>query len=567
MLQLFPMRESTETLARRESYWPKDLPRSICVPKTSIFENLVLSAQRYPDNVAVHYFGTDIGYTELLQLVERFAGWLQYEAKVAKGDRVLLYMQNSPQWLIAYYGILRADAVVVPVNPMNRTAELRHYAHDSGARVAVVAQDLVSQLLPAISDLDFSAIVTATYSDYLPTSYRYNLPDWVTAEQKTTMATVPWKDIVQSRLAARPHAATADDISALIYTSGSTGVPKGCMLTHRACMHNIVGQALWHWTAPGTRFLASSPMFHVAGLNHGVHAPIYVGGTSVVLPRWDRSLAMQLIESQAIGHATIPPTAVSDLLSAPDFDNYDLTSLRRLTAGGSAMPHALANRLHEKLGLEFIEAYGLTETAATTHLNPITRPKRGSLGIPIFDTHSIVVDPETLCPVKQGEPGEILISGPQMFNGYWNLPQATAETFVDVGGKRYLRTGDIGYIDEEGYFFMTDRAKRMINASGYKVWPAELERVLSTHPAVRHACVVGIKDAYRGESVKAVIVREDGHDLSEAELITWMRERVAAYKCPRSVRFVDSLPKSDIGKTLWREVQEAENQCSDLNSP
>ncbi len=549
-------------MSDKSRYWPRDLPRSLSVPKTTIFDNLTLSEQRYPDNVAVHFFGTDIRYTEMLNLTERFAGWLQRIAKVNAGDRVLLYMQNSPQWLIAYYGILRANAIAVPVNPMNRTPELRHYAQDSEARVAVVAQDLFSQLEAAVRDLPFDRIVNVTYSDYLPPWHDYDLPDWVTAPRTDHAGSVPWLETLAANEKPGPLTVKTDDISSLIYTSGSTGVPKGCMLAHRAYMHNIVSQALWHWTAPGTRYLASTPMFHVAGLNHGVHAPIYVGGTSVVLPRWDRALALRLIERQGIGHATIPPTALRDMLSAPDLEKYDLSSLRRLTAGGAAMPEALAKRLNEVLGIEFIEAYGLTETAATTHLNPVIRPKRGSLGIPIFDTTSIVVDSDSLEPMGIGEQGEILISGPQLFNGYWNRPQATAEAFVEVNGQRYLRTGDIGFMDEEGYFFMTDRAKRVINASGYKVWPAELELVLHQHPDILHACVIGSKDAYRGESVKALVVLHDDRRLTESELIAWMRERVAAYKCPRAIQFVGSLPKSDVGKILWREVQDAEDRAA-----
>ena len=538
--------------------WPRDLPRQLVVPHTTICQNLDLSAARYPDSPAVHFFGTDILYAEFRDQVRRFAGWLVRRANISPGDRVLMQLQNSPQWLIAYYGILRAGAIVVPVNPMNRASELHHYLNDSGATVAVCAQDLLTQLQEGANGTALSTIIRATYSDYLLQPHDYVLPEWVTAPRAASDACVDWADVLSANEDPGPIAITADDPCGLFYTSGSTGVAKGCLLTHAALMHNIVGQTVWHWTAPGTRALGSSPMFHVSGLNHGVHMPIYVGGASVVLPRWNGLLAAQLIERQQIGHATIPPTALIDLLGTPGIAEFDLSSLRRLTSGGAAMPESLAQRIRDVLGVEFIEAYGLTETSGTTHLNPIHRPKRGSLGITFFSTESVIVDPDTLEPVAAGEPGEILVMGPQLFSSYWNRPAETEAAFVEVNGKRFFRTGDIGTMDADGYYFITDRAKRMINAAGYKVWPAEVETVLYQHPQVREVCVIGAADAYRGETVKAVVVRHAGSTLEQKSLTEWVRSRLAAYKCPTIIEFVEELPKSNIGKILWKQLQDEE---------
>ncbi|MBK4738528.1 long-chain-fatty-acid--CoA ligase [Noviherbaspirillum pedocola] len=555
--------------ATASGYWPRHLPRELARPETAISDVLETSARRYPRRAAIRFFGSGLDYAEMLAEVEAFAGWLTRRAGVCPGDRVMLYLQNSPQWLIAYYGILRADAVAVPVNPMNRAAEVEHYLADSGARVAVCAQDLVQELRTASAAHALDALIVATYSDYLCAAHDYRLPEWLTAPRQAFDGAAAWSDIIAA--AERPGLARArpDDLCCLPYTSGSTGKPKGCMHTHASFMHNMAGLALWHWTAPGTAFLAVAPMYHVAGLAHSVHLPVFVGGTAVVLPRWDRDLAIQLISRERVGHAAIPPTAIIDLLSHDGLEDYDLSCLRRITAGGASMPAEVWTRLEQALGITFVEGYGMTETAATTHNNPIDRPKRQCLGVPFFDTRAIVADPDTLQPLGPNQAGEIMVGGPQLFKGYWNRPEETRAAFVEIEGQTYLRTGDIGIVDEEGYFFMTDRAKRMINASGYKVWPAEIESVLYQHPCVKEACVIGVADSYRGETVKALVVRADAErdQLTEESLIAWMKERVAAYKYPRIVEFVDRLPKSPVGKILWRELQEAENARSEGTMP
>lgn len=544
------------------AYWPRHLPRHLEAPDTTMCQNLEISARRFAHRPAIHSFGYELSYAQLLDEAERFAGWLTQRAGVERGDRVMLYMQNSAQWIIAYYGILRADAVVVPVNPMNRSAEVVHYLSDSGACVAVCAQDLVPQLEAAVPGTALRQIIVATYSDYIAKDSDYPLQSWMREDRRPAGSHVAWVDVLAANEKPGTALAQPDDICGLPYTSGSTGVPRACMHTHRSFMHNTAGLALWHWTAPGTKFLCVAPMYHVAGLAHSLHLPIFVGGTLVVLPRWDRDLALRLISGQKIGHAAIPPTALIDLLSHPELPQHDLSSLRRITAGGATMPVEVWKQIQAALGLDFIEGYGMTETAATTHNNPIDRPKRQCLGVPFFDTDSLVVDPVTLAPQSPGQQGEILVSGPQLFKGYWNRPEETDAAFVEIQGKRYLRTGDIGQTDEDGYFFMTDRAKRMINASGYKVWPAEVESVLYQHPDVKEVCVIGTEDPYRGETVKAlVIVREEARDkLTAQALIDWARDRMAAYKYPRIVEFVSQLPKSPVGKILWRELQDAETK-------
>jgi fatty-acyl-CoA synthase len=255
---------------------------------------------------------------------------------------------------------------------------------------------------------------------------------------------------------------------------------------------------------------------------------------------------------------------VIDLLGSANVDRFDLSSLVYIGGGGAAMPQAVAQRLLEQYGLRYAEGYGLTETAAPSHSNPPDAPKQQCLGIPFVGVHARVVDPDTLADMPLGESGEIVMRGPQIFEGYWRRPAANAQAFVEIEGARYFRSGDMGRIDEDGYYFMTDRLKRMINASGFKVWPAEVEALMFRHPAIQEACIIATQDAYRGESVKAMVVLRATHkgQVSAQDIIAWCRENMAVYKVPREVEFLDALPKSGAGKVMWRLLQEQERERS-----
>jgi fatty-acyl-CoA synthase len=369
-----------------------------------------------------------------------------------------------------------------------------------------------------------------------------------------------WAAVIAAGLEAPAPRAVPDDLALLPYTSGSTGLPKGCEHSHRSFQHNTQGLLHWHIQSAATVFMGLPPMYHVSGLMHCVHSPIWCGGLVVPLPRWDRGLALRLIQRYGVSHLGIAPTAVIDLLASPELDAFDLSSVKRVTSGGATMPKEVWHRLKGATGLEFVEAYGMTESAATALLNPVERPKPECAGIPFFDTEALVADPVTLQPLPQGEAGEILLRGPQIFRGYWGRPQDTEAAFAEIDGVRFYRSGDIGFTDPDGYYFMTDRLKRMINASGLKVWPAEVESKLYDHPAVREACVIAAPDPYRGETVKAVLALREGSAASAEDIIAWARERMAAYKVPRIIEFVDALPKSPVGKILWRELQDREKQ-------
>jgi len=341
-------------------------------------------------------------------------------------------------------------------------------------------------------------------------------------------------------------------------------LPKGCMHTHGTIMHNALASGVWGSGTPENVTLAVVPMFHITGMVSVMHTTIYAGATLVMMPRWDRDVAGHLISRHKVTHWTNIPTMVIDLLGSPHMERYDLSSLVYIGGGGAAMPEAVAQRLLEQFGLRYVEGYGLTETAAPSHTNPPDAPKKQCLGIPFIGVDSRIVDPDTLKELPVGESGEIVTHGPQVFKGYWKRPEATEAAFFEMDGKRFFRTGDMGRMDEQGFFFMTDRLKRMINASGFKVWPAEVEALMFRHPAIQEACIIATRDAYRGESVKAVVVLREAHrgQVSEQDIIDWCREHMAVYKMPRSVQFVDALPKSGSGKVMWRMLQEAEQAAN-----
>ncbi len=567
-------------MPRHAAVWPARLPMRMTPPAASLWTNLAINAQRYPDKVGLVFMGRQWTYKAMVMACEQLAGHLA-RLGVRRGDRVLLDMQNCPQLVITHFAILRLDAVVVPVNPMNKAHELQHYITDPDVKVAVTTADLAPELAQASAALpqeqQLAHMVVTQFTDVfdaaslepaeMPMAWR----EWLLPQRDLpSLAEAQihaWSELMQ-----QPHGqvlpavqAGPDDLAVLPYTSGTTGLPKGCMHTHGTVMHNTVASGVWGSGTSENVTLCVVPMFHITGMVSVMHSSIYLGATLVLMPRWDRDVAGHLISKWKVTHWTNIPTMVIDLLGSPHLERYDLSSLVYIGGGGAAMPEAVAQRLFEQFGLRYVEGYGLTETAAPSHTNPPDAPKRQCLGVPFMSVDSRVVDPETLLELPVGESGEIVTCGPQVFKGYWKRPEATAAAFFEMDGKRFFRTGDMGRVDEEGYFFMTDRLKRMINASGFKVWPAEVEALMFRHPAIQEACIIATRDAYRGESVKAVVVVREAHKgkVSEQDIIDWCRDNMAVYKIPRSVQFVDALPKSGSGKVMWRLLQEAESAALD----
>ena len=570
-------------MSAHAAVWPARLPAKITPPATSLWTNLAISALRYPGKSAMVFMGREWSFNALVSSSESFARQLAVLG-VRAGDRVVLDMQNCPQWVVAHFAILRLDAVVVPVNPMNRVEELKHYIVDPDTRVAVTTADLASDLaqasnaLPTEQRLKHLVVTQFTdafdpdlvSSDDLPERWR----NWLLSPHELPFLESgqvhSWLDLMANDQASELPSPQAgpDDLAVLPYTSGTTGRPKGCMHTHGTIMHNAMASGLWGSGTPENVTLCVVPMFHITGMVSLMHANILLGSCLVIMPRWDRDVAGHLISRWRVTHWTNIPTMVIDFLGSPNLAKYDLASLVYIGGGGAAMPEAVAQRLIDLFGLRYVEGYGLTETAGPSHTNPPDAPKKQCLGIPFMSVDSRIVDPETLTELPAGESGEIVISGPQVFKAYWKRSEATAAAFFERDGKRFFRTGDMGKVDEAGYFFMTDRLKRMINASGFKVWPAEVESLMFRHPAIQEACIIATRDTYRGESVKAVVVlRSDFKDkVTEQDILDWCRQNMAVYKIPRVVSFVDALPKSGSGKVMWRALQEAEMSVADSPS-
>ncbi len=547
---------------RHFPFWPKNVPHSLTLPHTSLYYNLEVSATRFPDKAAILFYDTAISYAELRASADRLAGYLQQACGIGRGDRVAVYMQNSPQFIIAYYAILRADAMVVPVNAMLTTDEVRHVVEDSGAKVIFAAQEVLPRLAALQKDGALTHLIAVTYSDYLREKTDLAVPDFVAAPRVSLPGAVAWQDALAAAHAPGPALAGPEDRCVMPYTSGTTGLPKGCIHTHSSVMHTLIAQSQWYGGigADAVTF-CTLPLFHDTAMQASMNTPIYGGSTMVILPRWDRDVAGAMISRYRITHWTNITTMLVDFLANPRLAEYDISTIKRVGGGGAAMPEAVAQKFKDLTGLDYVEGYGLSETIAPSHINPPDRPKKQCLGIPIFDTDARIVNPDTLEEVAVGEVGEIITHGPQVFKGYWNDEAKTRDAFILKDSISFFRTGDLARMDEDGYFFMVDRLKRMINASGFKVWPAEIEAMLYGHPDIQEACVISSGDAYRGETVKAfVVLRAHARGKTSAEeIVAWAKEHMAAYKYPRMVEFVDALPKSGTGKVQWRLLQEQEN--------
>ena len=571
-------------------FWPEGVPHQLQVPDESLWAGLQARATQTPDEVGLNFLGQGTTWRELQRSAEQLAGALA-QLGVQRQNRVILFMQNCPQFIVAFHAVIRLGAVVVPVNPMNKADELGHYIQDAAAHVAIASSDIAPELARASQAAESGGqlehLVVFELADALPLNanqqpdttgwpavwqqwlpVRHGLPALPIqpgseahghGQEPEALRVHAWAMLMDSASTPAPAevAVQGADLALLPYTSGTTGAAKGCMHTHATLLHNVLASAPWLGMGPGDAVLVAVPMFHITGLVVGMLSAIRHGCKLVLLPRWDRQQAAAAIEHHRITHWPNIPTMVIDLLGDPALARHDLSSLRYIGGGGAAMPDAVAAHLHQQFGLHYVEGYGLTETAAPTHTNPRHAPRRHCLGIPYIGTQALVIDHETLQPLPVDAVGEIVVNGPQVFKGYWNQPQATASAFIDIGGTTYFRTGDLGRVDADGYYYMADRLKRMINASGFKVWPAEVEALLHRHPAVQEACVVASRDSYRGESVKAFVVLRQSHIgiTKEADIVAWAREHMAAYKYPRIVEFATALPRSASGKLMWRTLQ------------
>jgi len=473
-------------------------------------------------------------------------------------------MPNSIQWVIAYFGILRANAILIPINPLLAEDELNYILRDSGSVGVITLSSYLNKVLKAKENTHVKWVIAGKFKDYLPEKPEIKVHPLMQKEPELSDDVIPWKETLRNNYTPPSVEVRAEDIAVIPYTSGTTGVPKGCIHTHSTIWPTILGSVIWNTLAPSAVTLSSLPVFHVTGFVHSLNAPLYVGSTIVLLTIWDREAALDAIEKYKVTHWTNISTMVVDLLATPGVEKRNLSSLMLVGGGGAPMPEAVARKLKELTGLDYIEGYGLTETMSQTHVNPPQRPKLQCLGIPHFGVDALIIDPSTGEVLPPNREGEIIVRCPSLFKGYWNNEEETRKSFITVNGLEYFRTGDLGYMDEEGYFFILDRIKRMINRAGYKVWPTKVENKLYQHPAVLEACVVATPDPRTNEEVKAYIVLKPEYKgkISAEEIREWCKQHMSAYEYPRVIEFVDSLPKSGSGKILWRILQEKEKGIS-----
>ena len=538
-----------------QAHWPPGVDEArIRLPDDSLPTQLKATAARLPRKTALIFYGRKISFAELDEASDRFAAWLRGRG-VGPGDRVALYLENCPQFAVAHFGALKVGAITVALNPMHKAHELGHELEDSGARV-VVAADAGREVVESVRDrtaLDTAVLVS--YRDYLPEEPTLPLPPSL-LEQGPQRGR-GWEDfagIVGGGATLRALEPRARHDTALIqYTSGTTGAPKGAELTHGNVTANCeLIRAFFDITAADV-LLGVVPWFHITGMEVQLNLMAYTGATLVALHRFEVETALRAIQRYRCTVTTLIATINVAILNHEATPTYDLTSLRLCTSGGAPVPAEIARRWQATTGHPLVEGYGLTETTAPTHSNPPHRPRYGTVGVPLPYTGVRLVSLEDgVTEVGPGESGEIAVRGPMVTKGYWRQPAATAEAIPDG----WLRTGDIGRVDDEGYFTVEERKKDLIKASGYSVFPAEVEAIMYRHPAVAEVGVVGVPDAYRGEDVLAFVVRQPGATASERELVDWCRAEMAVYKAPRTVRFVPALPKTGSGKIVKRALRE-----------
>jgi long-chain acyl-CoA synthetase len=505
----------------------------------------------HPDEPAVVYQDATITYEQLWGQIGQFAAGLQ-AAGIEPGDRVAVYLPNLPQFVTSFHGTLRAGGVVVPMNPQYKSREIGHLLGDSGARVVVTLSDLVPFVEDVRDDTDVEAVVSVGGDAEGATEFEAFLGD----EQP---AVVDRED---------------DDVAVQPYTSGTTGQPKGVLLTHENIASNSIFAAGMptDGISPGDRMLGVLPLFHIYGMSVVMNATLYGGGAFYPLPEWDPEQAADLIEAAQLTLMHGVPAMYNDLTALADAESRDLASLRMAGVGGSGIPAEVLDTFEDLFDVTLYEGYGLTETSPITHFNNPTGTRRvGSIGQPIPDVDARVVDTdfEDVPPVERGPideddveideiTGEIVVSGPNVMQGYHDRPGTNQAIFSDDEGQRWFHTGDVGYRDEDGYFYVVDREKHVIVTGGYNVYPREVEELLYEHDAVVDAAVVGIPDERRGETVKAFVVPMSAEAVGEDELREFVLERLAEYKHPREIDFVDELPRTTTGKVKKFELAEAD---------
>lgn len=540
--------------------WPEGVPFTMDYPEIPIYALLDESAEKHPDATALIFQDKRITYRELKDAVDRFATALQ-KMGVARRDKVALFLPNIPQFVISYYGALKAGAIVTAISPLYKEREAAHQIHDSGAETLVVLDLLYPAVENVMGELGLKRTIVTGIKDYMPTvkgilgSLLGKVPSY---DVKMGADMHRFLDLIKG-YPPSPEAVEVDakeDLALLQYTGGTTGVPKGAMLTH----YNLVSNALmcnaWLNAQEGEEVQINVlPLYHIFGMTVTMNNAIASAGSMVLFPRFDAKEVLSAIQKYGATIFGGVPTLYTALINTPDISSYDLSSIKFCISGASPLPPEVQKKFMELTGGILVEGYGLTEASPVTHANPLDPTletvKIGSIGFAWPDTEAGIMGKESGELLPFGDIGELVIKGPQVMKGYWNMQEETDAVLKDG----WLYTGDIARMDEEGYFYIVDREKDLIKFRGYSVYPREIEDVLYEHPAVKIAAVVGKPDDVSGEIPKAFIVLKDGAEATEEEMIEFVREKIAPYKRIREVEFRDELPMTLVGKVIKKDLR------------
>ncbi|MEA3222221.1 MAG: long-chain fatty acid--CoA ligase [Thermodesulfobacteriota bacterium] len=548
-------------------HYSKGVVGTIEYEKLPMIDALYRSAKDHPNNTALIFEGYKVTYARLVEMVERLATALA-DMGVEKGDRVALLLPNTIHCVAAYYAIHRANAIVVSNNPLYSDREIKYQLNDSGSKVLITIDLPANRTIDLRPKTKVKQIITCSIGDYLPFPKNILFPlvakkKGLKAEIKKVAEVYTFKEIIAKYPPNPPEKEIEwEDAACLQYTGGTTGESKGVMLTHKNLSCNVQQIEAWYpefkATASEDTHMGALPIFHSFGMTCAMNYPIWAGSAIALIPRPEPKPLLDAVTDYKVSFLALVPTMYVGMLNHPDLHKYDLGSIKGCFSGSAPLPIEVIERFEKLTGAAICEGFGLTESAPVTHMNPFGQGAKripGSVGLPAPDTLCRVVDQEDGAKeLPVGEPGELIIKGPQIMKGYWNKPEETEIALRDG----WLYTGDIATMDEEGYFYIVDRKKDMIIASGFNVYPREIDEVLYKHPKIKEACTIGVPHEYRGETVKIFIVLKEGETATSEEIIEYCRENMAKYKVPKIVEFRDDLPKSAIGKVLRKELRKKE---------
>jgi len=547
-------------------HYPEEIPTTIDYDEKPLHVFLQETAEKFPDKKALHFLGKEITYEELYKQTKVFASYLQ-GLGLEKGDRVAIMLPNSPQSVIGYYAVLMAGGVVVQTNPLYMERELEYQMKDSGAKMILCLDLLYPKVTNVKGNTDLEHVIVTGIKDYLPFPKNLIYPfiqkkqNGVVVHPEHSDGTHVWNRVIEGTTGEvkQVDISPKEDLALLQYTGGTTGFPKGVMLTHYNLVANTQMSQNWLYkTKEGEEIvLGVLPFFHVYGMTAVMNLSIMMASKMILLPKFEVEDVLKTIQKQKPTLFPGAPTIYIALLNHPSLKKYDLSSIEACISGSAPLPTEVQEQFEKVTDGKLVEGYGLTETSPVTHSNFVWSNRlSGSIGVPWPDTDSKIFIPDTFEEVEVGEIGEIAVKGPQIMKGYWNRPEETDQVLKDG----WFLTGDLGYMDEEGYFYVVDRKKDMIIAGGFNIYPREVEEVMYEHEAVQEVVVAGIPDPYRGETVKAYIVLKGGYELTEEELNAFCRKHIAAYKVPHIYEFREELPKTAVGKILRRALVDEEKE-------